>query len=109
VNGRINIDAINLIYNCKNLSIPVTLITRHRGDLSFELSKFALSGLFTRIILLNLIEKKSKYIVAKNPIFIDDSFRERIDVSTVTGFPCFDVSEISVLLNSDLFGEQYDK
>ncbi len=61
---------------------PVTLITRHSGNLKKSLSDFHLNNIFSRIIHITDGCPKSKYIHgASNFLFIDDSFRERRDVS----------------------------
>jgi carbamoyl-phosphate synthase large subunit len=109
IDRKVNIDAINLIFSCKNLNIPVTLITKHKGDLKTELRKYYLRDLFDEIIHLDIKEKKSVYINNIEAIFIDDSYEERRDVYEVVGIPCYDVGEINVLINSDIFGGNYEE
>lgn len=95
--GKINVDALRLIYSCINRQIPVSLITRHTGDLQATLTQYRLTGIFDEIIHITNGECKSKYINRDNPIFIDDSFSERKKVHRALGIPTFDCSMIELL------------
>lgn len=79
--GGVNTRLISFVYACRNVSIPVFLITRHTGDLSLTLEKFGLSHLFSDTFHLKNGEPKSNSITHSRPLFIDDSFSERDEVS----------------------------
>lgn len=100
LNGKINLDAIKLIYQCINNSIFVKLITRHDGDLGKTLSLHRIAHLFDEIIHIRDRQPKSDYIRDKNAIFVDDSFAERKDVTEKLGIRTYDCSMIELLLNS---------
>ena len=98
--GRVNIDALRLVFSCINRHIPVVLITRHDGDLDATLRQHRLVGLFDEVIHLHRGQRKSDYIRRKNAIFLDDSFAERKDVFERLGIPTFDCSMIDALISS---------
>jgi hypothetical protein len=97
VNGRINLLAIKLVFQCVNAGKRIVLLTRHRGDLAATLSCYRLSGLFDEVIQLAANEKKSAHVAAGDAIFVDDSFAERMEVAGHCGIPTFDCSMIELL------------
>ena len=112
VRNQVNLEALNLIFSCINRGIPVTLLTRHAGNLSATLDKHRLKNLFDDVIQLDKIQKKSDYIKIQNSVFIDDSFSERKQVFEATGIPTFDCSMIEALVAShpsDIKKENYGK
>lgn len=100
-NGEYNSLAMMYLYQCLNKGIEIILITKHEGDLNEYLSNSSLStSLFSDIIHLRETELKYQHIdVKKNPIFIDNSFTERLSVRKHLNIPCFDVSNIECLLD----------
>lgn len=99
VRNQICLPLITFIFQCINNKIPCWLITRHAGNIVEALNKWRIENLFEGVIHLQCNEKKSDYIVNAESIFIDDSFRERQDVSETLGIPTFDLSMIELLLN----------
>jgi hypothetical protein len=97
VNNQVNTQAIKLLYQCINKGIKIILLTRHRENLNKTLAKYRLSCLFDEIIHIRSDEKKSSHIQQTNAIFLDDSFAERLDVSTVCKIPTFDCSMLEIL------------
>lgn len=97
VNNQVNTQAIKLLYQCINKGIKIILLTRHRENLNKTLAKYRLSCLFDEIIHVRGDEKKSSHIQKSNAIFLDDSFSERLDVSTVCNIPTFDCSMLEIL------------
>jgi hypothetical protein len=97
VNGRVNILAMKLLFQCINNGNKIVLLTRHRSDLDQTLARYRLSGLFDEIIHLGETEKKSSHIKQDDAIFVDDSFAERMDVSEHCNIPTFDCSMIELL------------
>jgi predicted ATP-grasp superfamily ATP-dependent carboligase len=78
VRGQVNTGMVALVYNCHNRGIPVTLLTRHRGDLAATLARHRLQGLFSRIVhLTDAAEPKAAHITEPDAVLVDDSFRER--------------------------------
>lgn len=98
VNNQLCLPLITFIFQCINKNIPCWLITRHAGDIHLALKKWRIEGLFEGVIHLKHNENKSDSILNPGAIFIDDSFRERQDVSQVRGIPVFDLSMLDMLL-----------
>lgn len=96
--GQINLDAIRLVYQSRNMGARVTLITRHADDLAATLRRHGLQGAFDEVIHLKAGERKSAFIREPDAIFVDDSFAERADVHAVHGIPTFDCSMIELLI-----------
>ena len=97
INGKVNSQAVKLVFQCINDRKKVVLITRHKGNLQQTLAKFRLAGLFDDIIHLAENEKKSTHVACTDAIFVDDSFSERLDVSVKCNVPTFDCSMIEML------------
>lgn len=97
---QVNVDAINLVFQCINQGIKVKLLTRHAGILPITLQRFRLSGLFDDVIHLGAKELKSAFINEPDSILVDDSFSERMEVHQQLGIRTFDCSMIELLLNS---------
>lgn len=100
INNKVHLPAIKFIYQCCNLEKRVVLISRHNKDIYKSLEKFAISpSLFSRIIIINDLDEKYKYISSKSAIFIDNSFIERYKVLNKLNIPVFDVDGIETLLD----------
>ena len=97
--GKVNLQAIALVYQCMNRNIQIHLLTRHADSASKTLKQHRFTGLFNEIIHLRPDELKSAYIKHSNAVFIDDSFAERKEVSEETGIPVFSPDAIESLLN----------
>ena len=97
VNGRVNLLAMKLLFQCINNGKKIVLLSRHLSDLDQTLASHRLSGLFDEIIHLREGEKKSSNIKPSDAIFVDDSFAERMDVSEHCNIPTFDCSMIELL------------
>ena len=100
LHGRVNLDAVSLIYKCINNEIPVKLLTRHAGNLDVTLKKYRLSGLFDEISHLQANDRKFSFIKESDAILLDDSFSERWEAHHQLGVETFDCSMIELLLNS---------
>lgn len=101
--GKLNLDALQLVFSCINRGISVTLLTRHDGNLEATLRKYRLTGLFDEVIHLNKTQRKSEFILRKDSIFLDDSFAERREVYEKCGVPTFDCSMLEALISSHPF------
>jgi hypothetical protein len=97
---QVNVDAVNLVFQCVNQGIKCKLLTRHAGDLPLTLQRFRLTGLFDEVIHLSNKERKSEYITESDAIFVDDSFAERWEVHHQLGIRTFDCSMIELLLHA---------
>lgn len=99
--GKVRLKVIAFLYQCANKGIPVTLLTRHSGDISLSLDNAKISkSLFCSIEVLGKGERKSDYIAdGSSSVFIDDSFAERIDVSRNAGAVALGVESLSVLID----------
>ncbi len=98
LDGRVNTQVIQFVFQCINHHIPISLITRHSGDLERDLKKYRVYGLFDEIIHLSPEEEKYQFIKGDQPIFIDDSYGERSKVKSKLGIPVFDAHMLECLL-----------
>lgn len=99
VNNSVNTTIINFLYQVRNNSKKIILITKHLFNMEETLNKFALSILlFDEIIQIQKSEKKCDYIKNKNSIFIDDSFEERKEVMETLKIPVFALDAVESLL-----------
>lgn len=97
--GKINTLLMLFLYQCINNNIYIYLLTRHRGELDDYLRQYKISRLiFDEIICLNDEMSKAEYIKQKSAIFIDDSFRERMDVYNKCQIPVFGIDNIESLI-----------
>lgn len=100
INEKVNTLAIRYIYQCLNKNKNIYLITKHNSDIYVDLEKYHIDkNIFKKIILLNEREDKYKYIESKNSIFIDNYYKERIDVYNNLKIPVFDVDSIECLID----------
>lgn len=98
VHGKVCGVIIRFLYQCHDERIPVTLLTRHEGNLQRDMDSYALPGsLFDKIICLNAAENKADYVMPGS-IFIDNSFAERKAVGMHCHVPVFDVDAVDMLL-----------
>lgn len=97
--GKVNLQAVALLYQCLNRNIQIHLLTRHADTVGDTLKRHRLTGLFDEIIHLRPDELKSAYIKHSNAVFIDDSFSERKEVKDVRGIPVFAPDAIECLMD----------
>jgi len=97
--GKVNLQIILFIFQCCNKGIKIHLLTRHAGNIQETLKLFRLFNLFDSIITISNGAPKSKFILHKHAVFIDDSFRERIEVRQSCGIPVFSPDAIESLLD----------
>lgn len=80
--GRVNHVAMACLYKYHSQGVPIHLITRRPTNLSEYLRRFHIpESLFTSVRQVHDMSPKSSYIVP-NSVFIDDSFKERSEVSS---------------------------
>lgn len=99
--GKVNPFVMQYLYQEKNADKNIVLITRHKNNLSKTLERLCIpESLFDHIYHLKENERKSDIVITlKSPIFIDDSFGERKNVSDDVGCPIFDVNSIEALID----------
>lgn len=99
-NDGVNPILMAFLYQSINKGKKLILLTRHANEIfeSLEKNKIAYS-LFEDVIHLKDEEPKSNSIAHKDAILIDDSFRERYDVSEKCGIPVFDIDCIEALID----------
>ena len=101
----VNPYVIAYLYECKFRKVKLSLITRHKDTFNEELmdsfKKLCLPrDLFDDIIELKWEERKKNVIKdIQNSIFIDNSFKERQEVSEAFGIPVFDISNMDCLFD----------
>lgn len=99
VNNKINTPLVAFLYQCVNQHKKIVLITRHERIPEQTLRAFKLFNLFDEII--HVQDKntpKSSYIEATESIFIDDSYKEREEVSAHCHIPTFAPDAVELLL-----------
>lgn len=101
--GRLNYLLVLFLLQCKRAHIPVTVLTRHKGVYKVSLQSVGLDRLIDIFIELSDHEKKSDFINTKNPIFIDDSYRERKEVHDALGIPVFSLDMVESLIDWSLW------
>lgn len=94
--GAVHPPLVALLYQFLNRGVELVLLTRHRGDLQATLARHRLGQLFDRVVHLGPNEPKSAHVEG-DAIFIDDSFRERLEVAEAKGIPTFDLSMLELL------------
>ena len=98
--NQVNPLAMFFLYQCRNKGKKVFLLTRHIDDIYNSCKKYAISeDLFSEIIHIKDNTKKSAYIKSKKSIFIDNMFKERLDVKESCGIPVFDADGFEFLLD----------
>lgn len=98
--GEVNPLAMFFLYQCHNKGKGVHLLTRHINDIYESLKKYAIPELlFEDIIHIKDEKPKSEYIKSRKAIFIDNMFKERLDVSKTCGIPVFDADGFEFLLD----------
>lgn len=97
---KVNTMLMMFLYQAKNQGKNIVLLSRHEKDIYRSLKSYSISEeLFSDIIIVDEDKPKSSYVTESPAIFIDDAFRERLDVSEVCGIPVFDCSEVEALLD----------
>jgi hypothetical protein len=100
LNDRININIIQLLYQCVNKNIKIILLTTHtNNNIEHTLRKHRLYELFDEIIHIEQPLGKVDYIREINSILIDNSFTERKTVSDQLGILTFDYSMLEMLID----------
>ena len=100
LNGKVNLNVIRFLYQCRNQGVRVVLLTKHIHDIRESLSRYAISEqLFSEIVPMEEGEHKSLHIKEKDAIFIDNMFAERLEVRKTCGIPVFDVDQVEFLLD----------
>jgi len=95
VNGLVNLDAIQFIYKCINRGVEVILITKHQKPIYDSLKKYRIDpNVFSKIIQIDRKDDKYEYIDSKKAIFIDDSFKELMNVRDHLNIPVISVENI---------------
>lgn len=95
---NVNIEMVKFLYKCINENKKIYLLSKHDGDLLRELKDFRLDHLFDEIIHIEMNADKADYIKSSNPIFIDDSNSERMNIKKRLNIPVFSPDMIEVLL-----------
>jgi len=99
LDNLVNTNVMKYLYQCKNMTKRIILLSKHKQDIKDTLTKFAISELlFDEIIVLGEHEEKADRITIMNSIFIDDSFSERKKVFDRLHIPVFSIDSLESLL-----------
>ncbi len=102
-NGTVNPVAMAYLYQCKNKGIKIALLTRHEKQLYDSLKLYHIEkDLFDTIEWIGVDESKARVINRnmngdKRCIFIDNAYKERIEVSKECEIPTFDADAFEFL------------
>jgi len=101
VDGRVHPLMAALLYQWQAQKVSIILVTRHTRCPRQTLSEYHLAeSLFESIVHIQDGGPKSAVIDdSRRAIFIDDSWRERLDVSRQCGIPVFDIDALEQLLD----------
>lgn len=79
VHGKVNDELMRYLYQCVNAGIPITLLSKHDGDLLADMRKLRIMPeLFDEVIQIPRDAQKCDFIRPNaNALFIDDSYAER--------------------------------
>lgn len=100
IDNKVNTQLIQFLYQSINRRKTIILITRHTGQIYERLKDLRIDAIFDKVIHLNNKELKSDFIRKESlPIFIDDSYGERLDVSSKLQIPVFSPDMVEVLLD----------
>jgi carbamoyl-phosphate synthase large subunit len=110
VHGKVNLQLIQLLYQCVNDGVSLKLVTRCAQP-ELVLVAHKLQALFEplsdNVVTVPRGRKKSEFIPCRGAksssiaaIFIDDSFSERLDVAQQCEWPTFDTNMLECLLRS---------
>lgn len=99
IREKLNPLIVVFLVQCKNQSIPVYLLTRHKGDVRVKLEQWGLLSFFRDVLFIDEFVRKSTRITGERPILIDDSFSEREEVYCTLGIPTFGVEMLEGLID----------
>ena len=97
-NGRVNLDTIRFIYQCRNRGVRVVLVERGPEPPERMLAQYRLDGLFDQVLWLEGTEGKSTVMTGQRAICIDAVEAERREVAKNLGLPVFAPSAIDALM-----------
>jgi predicted ATP-grasp superfamily ATP-dependent carboligase len=103
IKGKVNTKIIQYLYYIKNINKKIILITRNKDPITY-LEKFYINtNIFDEIIKVGYKNRKSDYINNElKSIFIDDSYRERLDVSNNNKIHVFTCDMIECIFDEKL-------
>jgi hypothetical protein len=100
VDDEVNGVLVAYLHQAKAAGKTIVLLTRHADDLDASLERHAISPkLFDRVVHITDGSPKSQFIDRADSVFIDDSYRERVDVRRSAGAKVFDVDAVESLLD----------
>jgi carbamoyl-phosphate synthase large subunit len=99
LNGSVNTNLIQFLYQCINEKIRLVLLTKHDGVVEHILQTHRLRQLFDDVFHIDKAACKADYIKEPDAILIDDSFSERKTANDKLGIMTFDCSMIEMLMN----------
>ena len=94
----VNVELVKFLYKCINDGKRIYLLSKHDGDLNRELVAFRLDHLFDEVIHIDKDANKSDFVKDINPIFIDDSNAERVNIRRELGISVFSPDMLDVLI-----------
>ena len=105
IHNQVNTHLLSFLYqtlqNGKRLVLLTRHATSHNEPIQDALNRHHIAAsLFDKIIDVPAGTMKSSFVKDKNSIFIDDSFRERTDMSQRVGIPTFDPSMVDLLIDT---------
>lgn len=82
VRGTVNTNLVSFVYDCRNRGKKVTVISKHKGNLTDKLEAARILSAFDRVIHIKPSDRKAEHL-HRSALLIDDSFREREEASSV--------------------------
>ena len=97
LNKKLNEEVMENLFRFKIKKKKIILITKHRNNIYKSLDQLKLVNFFDKIVHIKKYEKKYKFIKKNTSIFVDDSFSERLEVSSRVGIPVFSPQSFTYL------------
>lgn len=101
VHGRVNCNLMRYLYQCLNQGIPLTVVSKHDGDLIADMKAYHISpDLFQEIIHIGRDQRKCDVICPEEgSLLIDDSFAERKEMAQAHGMTTIGVDGVDALID----------
>ncbi|WP_417463063.1 hypothetical protein [Kordiimonas sp.] len=99
IHGQVNPEAISFLQRCRENKKPVTLITRHYREPGITLAEFGIDpALFSQMVWITDGSSKASHIPPDaRAIFVDDAYKERLDVAANSACAVFAPDAIPAL------------
>lgn len=100
IDGKINCELMAFLCHTRNAGKRLHLLTRHRSSIMDSLAEHRLERFFDSVTHITDAAPKSKFITARDALFIDDAHAERLEVAKALGIPTCSPDMVPGLLSA---------